>query len=136
MPSNITVYDEEIKIKYSNLNHGSLRQCYLVNKDTLVESILKENIKNCVILTGYLFCCNDVRISFIVQRNTQSNRYFMMSCENEQFHLLGPFSLNALVKRVSEIYGQDVCISVMEKHVCFILYFAHQHCQMKRERTL
>ena len=93
MPSNITVYDEEIKIKYSNLNHGSLRQCYLVNKDSLVESILKENIKNCVILTGYLFCCNDVRISFIVQRNTQSNRYFMMSCENEQFHLLGPFSL-------------------------------------------
>ena len=38
MPSNIhvTVYDTEIKIKYSNLNQGSLTQCYLVNKDFLV----------------------------------------------------------------------------------------------------
>ena len=35
----------------------------------------------------------------------------MLTCENEQFHLLGPFSLNALVKRVSEIYGQDDCIN-------------------------
>ena len=83
----------------------------------------------------YLFCCNDVLtcISFIVQRNTQNNRYFMLTCENEQFHLLGPFSLNALV---GEIYRQNDCISVMEKHICLILYFAHQHCQMKRERTL
>ena len=40
MPSNITVYDAEIKIKYSHLNQGSLTQCYLVlNKDSLVESI-------------------------------------------------------------------------------------------------
>ena len=31
-------------------------------------------------------------------RNTQNNRYFMLTCENEQFNLLGPFSLNALVK--------------------------------------
>ena len=54
MPSNI-------KIKYSHLNQGSLTQCYLVNKDSLVESILKENIRNCVVPTGYLFCCqNDV----------------------------------------------------------------------------
>ena len=61
MPSNITVYDAEIKIKYSHLNQGSLKKCYLVNKDSLVESILKENIKNCVVPTGYLFCCqNDV----------------------------------------------------------------------------
>ena len=29
MPSNITVYDAEIKIKYSHLNQGSLTQCYL-----------------------------------------------------------------------------------------------------------
>ena len=41
MPSNITVYDAEIKIKYSRLNQGSLTQCYLVNKDSLVKSILK-----------------------------------------------------------------------------------------------
>ena len=125
MPSNITVYDTEIKIKYSRLNQGSLTQCYLVNKDFLVESILKENIRNCVVPTGYLFCCNDVLtcISFIAQRNTRNNRYFMLTCENEQFHLLGPFSLNALVKRVREIYRQDDCISVMEKHICLILYF-------------
>ena len=57
------------------------------------------------------------------QRNTQNNRYFMLTSENEQFHLLGPFSVNALVKRVSEIYRQDDCISVMEKHICLILYF-------------
>ena len=30
MPSNITIYDAEIKIKYSHLNQGSLTQCYLV----------------------------------------------------------------------------------------------------------
>ena len=29
IPSNITVYDAEIKIKYSRLNQGSLTQCYL-----------------------------------------------------------------------------------------------------------
>ena len=44
MPSNITVYDAEIKIKYSHLNQGSVTQCYLVKKDSLVESILKENL--------------------------------------------------------------------------------------------
>ena len=104
MPSNITVYDAEIKIKYSHLNQGSLTQCYIVNKDSLVESILKENIRNCVIPTGYLFCCYDVLtcISFIVQHNTQNSRYFMLTSENKQFNL----------------------------------YFAHEHCQMKRERTL
>ena len=68
MPSNITVYDAEIKIKYSHLNQGSLTQCYLVNKDSLDESILKENIRNCVVPMGYLFCCIIVLtcISFIV----------------------------------------------------------------------
>ena len=30
MPSNITIYDAEIKTKYSHLNQGSLTQCYLV----------------------------------------------------------------------------------------------------------
>lgn len=90
---------QKIKIKYSHLNQGSLTQCYLVNKDSLVESISKENIRSCAIPTGYLFCCNDVLISFIVQPNTQINRYFMLTCDNEQFHLLGPFSLNVLVKK-------------------------------------
>ena len=79
MPSNITVYDAEIKIKFSHLNQGSLTQCYRVNKDSLVESILKENIRNCVVSTGYLFCCIIVLtcISFIVQRNTQNSRYLI-----------------------------------------------------------
>ena len=44
MLSNLTVYDAEIKIKHSHLNQGSLTQCYLVNKYSLVESILKENL--------------------------------------------------------------------------------------------
>ena len=121
MLSNITIYDAEIKIKYSHLNQGSLTQCYLVNKDSLVESILKENNRSCVITMGYLFCCNDVYISFIVQRNTQNNRYFILTCENEQFHLLGASSLNALVKRVSEIYRQHDCISDGKK--TFVLFF-------------
>ena len=42
MPSNITIFDAEIKIKYSHFNQGSLTQFYLVNKDFLVESILKK----------------------------------------------------------------------------------------------
>ena len=119
--SDITVYDAEIKIKYSHLNQGSLTQCYFVNKDSPVESILKENIRSCVIPTGYLFCCNDVLISFMVQRNTQNNWYFMLTCKNEKFHHLGPFSLNALVKRVSEIYRQDDCINDEKKHLSYSL---------------
>ena len=63
MSSNITIYDAEIKIKYSHLNQDSLTQCYLVNKDSLVESILKENNRSCVIPKGYLFCCNDVQVA-------------------------------------------------------------------------
>ena len=61
-------------------------------------------------------------VSFIVQRNTQNNRFFMLICENEQFHLLGPFSLNALVKRVGEIYRQDDCINDGKKKT-FVLFF-------------
>ena len=61
-------------------------------------------------------------VSFIVQRNTQNNRFFMLTCENEQFHLLGPFSLNALVKRVGEIYRQDDCINDGKKKT-FVLFF-------------
>ena len=94
MPSNITVYDAEIKIKYSHLNQGSLTQCYLVNKDSLVESILKENIIEIVLCPRDTYFV--VRMMFLVQRNTQNSRYFMLTCENEQFHLLGPFSLNTL----------------------------------------
>ena len=41
---------------------------------------------------------------FLVQRNTQNSRCFMLTCENEQFHLLGP-----LPKSVSEICRQDEC---------------------------
>ena len=57
----------------SHLNKGSLTQCYLVNKDSLVESILKENIRSCVIPTGYLFYtyfnenCNII-ISWLTQQ--------------------------------------------------------------------
>ena len=116
----LDIYDAEIQIKYSQLNQGSLTQCYLVNKDFLVESILKENNNSCVIPTGYLFCCHDFHISFIVQHNTQNNRYFMLTCENEQFHLLGPFSLNTFVKRVSEIHGQDDCINDGRKHLSYL----------------
>ena len=103
------------------MNQGSLTQCYLVNRDSLVESISKENIRSCAIPTGNLFCCNDFPISFIVQHNTQNNHYFMLTCENEQFHLLGPFSLNTLVKRVSEIYRQDDCISDGKRHLSYSL---------------
>ena len=59
----------------------------------------------------------------------------MLTCENEQFHLLGPFSLHAVIKRVGEINRQDDCISDGKAHLSYS-YFAHQHCQMKRERTL
>jgi len=46
----------------------------------------------------------------------------MLPCENEQFHLLEPFSLNALVKRVSEIYRQDNCINdEKKKHFSYSL---------------
>jgi len=45
----------------------------------------------------------------------------MLTCENEQFHLLGPFSLNALVKRVSEIYRPDDCINDGKKHLSYSL---------------
>ena len=65
----------------------------------------------------YVLTC----INFIVQRNTQNSRYFMLTCENEQFHLLGPFSLHAVVKRVSEINRQDDCISDGKAHLSYSL---------------
>ena len=45
----------------------------------------------------------------------------MLICENEQFHLLGPFNHNALVKRVSEIYRQDDCINDGKTHLSYSL---------------
>ena len=43
----------------------------------------------------------------------------MLTCENEQFHLLGPFSLHAVVKRVSEINRQDDCIGDGKAHLSY-----------------
>ena len=66
------------------MNQGSLTQCYRVNKDSLVESISKENIRSCAIPTGYVFCCNDVLISFIVQPNTQNDKeYICKTCHSK-----------------------------------------------------
>ena len=45
----------------------------------------------------------------------------MFTCENEQFHLLGPFSLNALVKKNSEIYREDECINDGKRHFSYSL---------------
>ena len=65
MPSNMTIYDAEIQIKYSVESGLFNTVLSRYNKDSLVESILKENNSSCVIPTGYLFCCNDVHISCI-----------------------------------------------------------------------
>ena len=65
-----------------------------------MECILKENEGSCVTPTGYLFCCNDVYISCIVQHSTSDTCYFVLTYENKQFCLLGPFNLNSLVKKV------------------------------------
>ena len=55
----------------------------------------------------------------------------MLTCENEQFHLLGPFSLNALVKRVSEIYRQDDCINDGKRH----LYKKYKEMDASKKET-
>ena len=70
MHSIITIYGADIEIKYSQVIQSSLTQYYRVNKEFLVECILKENVTSCVTPTGYLFCCNDVCISCIVQHST------------------------------------------------------------------
>ena len=56
MPSIITIYGVDIERKYSQVIQSSLTQCYHVNKEFLVECILKENARSCVTPTGYLFC--------------------------------------------------------------------------------
>ncbi|KAK2553486.1 hypothetical protein P5673_025249 [Acropora cervicornis] len=45
MPCIITIYGAHIKIKNSQLIQSSLTQCYHVNKEFLVEYILKENAR-------------------------------------------------------------------------------------------
>ena len=129
MPSIITIYGADIEIKFSQVIQSSLTQCYHVNKEFLVECILKENARSCVTPTGYLFCCNDVYISCIVQHSTSDTCYFVLTYENEQFCLSGPFNLNSLVKKVNDIYsGLDDCINDGNK-IYLILYFARQQFQ-------
>ena len=61
----------------------------------------------------------------------------MLTCENEQFHLLGPFSLNALVKRVSEIYRQDDCINDgKKKHLSYSLLCSSALSNEERKNIL
>ena len=74
----ITIYGAYIEIKYSQVIQSSLTQCY-VDKEFLVEGILKENTRSCVSPTGYLFCCNDVYIICIVQRSTSDTCYFVLT---------------------------------------------------------
>ena len=69
-----------------------------------MECILKENARSCVTPTaGYIFCCNDVYISCIVQHSTSDTCYFVLTYENKQFRLSGSFNLNSLVKKVNDI---------------------------------
>ena len=134
MPSIVTIYGADIEIKFSQVIQSSLTQCYHVNKEFLVECILKENARSCVTPTGYLFCCNDIYISCIVHHSTSDTCYFVLTYKNEQFCLSGPFNLNSLVKKVNEVYRLDDCISDGTQ-IYIILYFAHQQFQMKKERT-
>ena len=53
MPCIITTYGAHIKIKNSQLIQSSLTQCYHVNKEFLVQYILKENARRCVTPAGY-----------------------------------------------------------------------------------
>ena len=79
MPSIVTIYGADIEIKFSQVIQSSLTQCYHVNKEFLVECILKENERSCVTPTGYLFCCNDIYISCIVHHSTSDTCYFVLS---------------------------------------------------------
>ncbi len=103
----LTIYGADIEIKYSQVIQSSLTQCYHVNKEFLVECILKKNARSFVLPTGYLFSRNDVYISCIVKHSTSDTCYFVLTYENEQFCFPGPFNLNSLVKKVSDIYRLD-----------------------------
>ena len=60
----------------------------------------------------------------------------MLTCENEQFHLLGPFSLYALVKRVSEIYRQDDGINDGKKHLSYSLHSSSAFSNEERKNMV
>jgi len=87
-----------------------------------VECILKENARSCVTPTGYLFCCNDIYISCIVHHSTSDTCYFVLTYENEQFCLSGPFNLNSLVKKVNDVYRLDDCISDGKQNISYSLW--------------
>ena len=80
MASIITIYGADIEIKFSQVIQSSLAQCYHVNKEFLVECILKENARSCVSPTGYIFSCNDVyrHVSCIVQHSTSDNKLLLL----------------------------------------------------------
>ena len=122
MPSIVTIYGADIEIKFSQVIQSSLTQCYHVNKEFLVECILKENARSCVTPTGYLFCCNDIYISCIVHHSTSDTCYFVLSYENEQFCLSGLFNLNSLVKKVNDVYRLDDCISNGKQNISYSLF--------------
>ena len=87
-----------------------------------MECILKENARSCVTPTGYLFCCNDIYIGCIVHHSTSDTCYFVLSYENEQFCLSGPFNLNSLVKKVNDVYRLDDCISNGKQNISYSLF--------------
>ena len=122
MPSIVTIYGADIEIKFSQVIQSSLTQCYHVNKEFLVECILKENARSCVTPTGYLFCCNDIYIRCIVHHSTSDTCYFVLTYENEQFCLSGPFNLNSLVKKVNDVYRLDDCISDGKQNISYSLF--------------
>ena len=88
-----------------------------------MEFILKENARSCVNTpTGYLFCCNDVYISCIVQHSTSDTCYFVLTYKNEQFYLSGSFNLNSLVKKVNDTYRLDDCINDGKQNISYSLF--------------
>ena len=47
----------------------------------------------------------------------------MLTQENQQFCLLGPFNLNSLVKKVNDIYRVDDCINDGKQNISYSLFF-------------
>ena len=83
MPSIITIYGADIEKKYSQVIQNYLTQCYHVNKEFLVECILKKMQQDTY--TGNLFCCNHVYIRSIVQHSTSDTCYFVLTYEMSNF---------------------------------------------------
>ena len=48
--------------------------------------------------------------------------YFVLTYENEQFCLSGPFNLNSLVKKVTDIYRLDDCINDGKQNISHSLF--------------